>query len=184
MIFRSTATACICVSLFLPSWVHAQDAAAPSEPATVTASAFSYELGHAENSREGVSATYSVRATQPFDSKLASQKIQLERNGSSPGVTTHRTLVVNTGKYKTVGADERVHRRGLFAAFYRRRPRPGQELGKIGDVRYGGEIRFVAASADQLDYHVVSSTGQDNAGRFDGADVQAFLSILAGTPRS
>ena len=71
-----------------------------SSPAAVVApSAFDYDLG----SRTMDGATYSVKSTQPADSKLKSQRVRFTSVAPTGAGTTTRYFTINTGKYKTVG---------------------------------------------------------------------------------
>ncbi len=124
--------------------------------------------------------TYTVLSTEPLSSKLPGQKIQLRIDGvrAGGGTSTH-TLVINTGKFKTVGATEAVVA-DIFRRFLAGPAAPGQEFGQIGNINLGGAMHFVAESTDRLDYKILTPGKEDNLGHFSREDVQTFLPILTG----
>ena len=156
------------------AFAHAQQ---PSAAPDATP-AFTYRSNPVVRQSGGTTQTYLVLATEPPSSKLVGQKIQLRIEGVNPGHTSTQTLVIYTGKFKTVGATEKI----VTDIFWRFASGPvvaGQELGRIGNVNLGGEMRFVAASADQLDYKIVMPGKENDLGHFTRADVVTFLPLLA-----
>ena len=106
--------------------------------APVSAEVFPYELGHA--TRAG--SVYSISATQPLTSALKGQKLRLKIVDAVTTGTDTRFFTLATGKYKTV-AQLDVFLVDVFRRFLATpSPAPNQDLGKIGDVRYGGEVHF------------------------------------------
>ena len=88
--------------------------------------------------------TYAVRATQPVDSKLKSQRVRFTSITKTADGSTTKYFTINTGKYKTVAQlDAYLH--DAFAKFLAGAP-ANAEVGKVGDIKYGGEIRFVVES--------------------------------------
>jgi hypothetical protein len=160
---------------------------APAQPL-----AFSVVGRAVVQSRPDLEVVYTLASTAPVTSRAANQKIRLaieetglrdvtlddgqtvQRQGSSS-----RNVSINTGKFKTVGQLNAMVA-GIFRRFLAldRATVPNQELGKIGDVRYGGELRFMAESPKTLRFDYEPRTAPDRAIRFSRADVQAFLGLL------
>lgn len=149
--------------------------AAPS-PTPVT---LDYDLGHIVQSRGDVRTVYTLRATQPRDSKQVSQIIRLTAEETDPRGTFTRVISLRTGKYKTVGQFCDVVRDILRK--YVSGTANGQELGKIGDLRYGGEVRFVAESPDALRYETKTQGQEDLVSKISADDVVNFVALLGGT---
>ena len=165
----------IAALLCSPLAVHAQQSTvAPAAPTE-----FSFKSNPVVK-QDGVTETYTVLSTQPPSSKLVGQKLQLRIEGASPSHTFIHTLNINTGKFRTVGAMEK-YVADVFRRFLAGPVAAGQEFGQIGNVNLGGEIHFVAESADQLNYKIVTPGKEDNLGHFSREDAQVFLPILAGT---
>ncbi len=142
--------------------------------AAVAPTSFDNDLG----SRTMDGASYSVKATQPLDSKLKSQRVKFTSVVPTGSGTTTRYFVINTGKYKTVG-ELSTYLRGVFAKFLGGAP-ANAEIGKVGDIKYGGEVRFVVQSPDVLRYDTMT-TGEPNASMtLPAAEVKAYASILGG----
>ena len=145
-------------------------------PVPVTPDAFGFELGQAVVDRGGgTSSLYTVAATQDYRSKTTGGKVQLtvvERDGR--GTMTH-LLTVNTGNYKTV-----AQLTAMLADIFRKDldvPAANQEIGKIGDLNHGGEIRFVAESNDTLRYDWMTPGEPPHSTRFKRNDIQVFLGM-------
>ncbi len=150
---------------------------AVASPAAATApETFDYNLG----TQEMNGATYTVKATQPADSKLKSQRVRFTSVVKTDAGSTTRYFTINTGKYKTVAQlDAYLH--DAFAKFLAGAP-ANAEVGKVGDVKYGGEIRFVVQSPDVLRYDTMTQ-GEPNASMtLPRAEVAAYAAILAGEP--
>ena len=160
-----------------PLSVFAQQATvAPAAPA-----AFSFKSDPVTRNGDDTTETYTVLSTEAPSSKLVGQKIQLRIEGVHPGGGTFtHTLVIFTGKFKTVGATEAVVA-DIFRRFLAGPVTAGQEFGQIGNINLGGAMHFVAESADRLNYKIAVPGKEDNLGHFSRADVQTFLPILAGT---
>ena len=166
-----------------PAPLPAQQPAAPAEPpaasTAATTDSFDYTIGN--RAVEGaVSTVHTVQSTQPYNSPNKSAKIRFTvRESDAKGTMTH-LLTVNTGKYKTV-SQMSATLADIFRKFLSAAP-TGQEIGKIGDVRYGGEIRFFAESRDVLRYEWVVPGQAPQAIRFGRNDIQTFLDLLTQTP--
>ena len=167
------------------SAVFAQAAATSDAPAATAVAVnpsveetFGFELGRATVDRDAASgSTYTVTATQDSRSKQTGAKIRLTvRDKDATGSSTH-LLTLNTGKYKTV-----AQMTGLLADIFRKylavEP-ANQEIGKIGDINHGGEIRFYAASRAALRYDWLTPGEPVHSTNFKRADIQIFLGILA-----
>ena len=109
------------------------------QTAPVPADVFSFEIGHAAKA----GAVYTISATQPATSKLIGQKIRLqivEKTGPADTTTSYRThwppAITRPWRSWTPWLVD-IFRRFLAA------PVAGQEIGKIGDMKHGGEVRFV-----------------------------------------
>ncbi len=159
---------------YTPS-LHAQFAAGSPAAATATApETFDYILG----TRDMNGASYTVKATQPPDSKLKSQRVRFTSVANTANGTTTHYFTINTGKYKTVGQlDAYLH--DTFAKFLAGAP-VNAELGKVGDAKYGGEIRFVVVSPDALRYDTVTPGEPDGSMTLPRAEVAAYAAILGG----
>ena len=57
-----------------------------------------------------------------------------------------------------------------------------QELGKIGDLSQGGEVRFVAESTDDLRLDNLRPNEPAHSSHYRRADIEAFLTALTGAP--
>ena len=171
----------------LPLTLRAQQAATVVTPVAapapaLPADAFPVTLAQQTRDNPDGHTIYTIRATTA-DAKLTGQKIRFLIHATSSGGTSDRQLTVNTGKYKTVPQMEAV-----IADIFRRffdggTTAVGKEIGKIGDVRYGGEIRFTAESADSLRYDIVKPEGPaSGGGHFDRTQAQAFAAMLGRVP--
>ena len=149
----------------------------PAAPATAVApETFDFALG----TQDGNGATYTVKATQPPDSKLKSQRVRFTSITKTADGSTTKYFTINTGKYKTVAQlDAYLH--DAFARFLAGAP-ANTEVGKVGDIKYGGEIRFVVESPEILRYDTITA-GEPNASlTLPRAEVAAYAAILAGEP--
>ena len=148
----------------------------PAETATaVPSEAFSFEIGHA--TRPGV--VYTISATQPAASKLTGQKIRLKLVETIGIDRTTHYFTLATGKHKTV-ADIDTILTDIFRRFLARPGVANQELGKIGDLSQGGEVRFVAESADDLRFDNLRPNEPAHSSHYRRADIEAFLAALTG----
>ena len=138
---------------------------------------FTFLLGQAVVERGGgASSTYIVTATQDDRSKTTGGKVRLSVLEKEAGGTMTHLLTINAGKFKTVaqltGILVDIFRKDLAVAA------ANQEIGKIGDLGHGGEIRFFAESNDVLRYDWAAPGEPVHSTRFKRADIQAFLGIL------
>ena len=152
-------------------------AAAPAA-AAVPADSFAFELGRRPvDHGDGTSSSYTVDATQDYHSKLAGGKVRLTVVEKGAGGTMTHLLTINTGKYKTVAQLTQtlvdIFRKDLDA------PAANQEIGKIGDLGHGGEIRFFAEPPDVLRYDWAAPGEPVHSIRLKRGDVEVFLGILA-----
>ena len=159
----------------------ASPTAAPAAPASsaepVPEDRFAFELGRAVVDRGGgASSTYIVTATQDYRSKTTGGKVRLSVLETGAGGTMTHLLTINAGKFKTVS-----QLTGTLADIFRKDlavPAANQEIGKIGDLGHGGEIRFVAESNDTLRYDWAAPGEPVHSTRFKRTDIQVFLGIL------
>ena len=175
----------------LASWVLALAARSASaqfvSPSTAPAAApatapaaedvFGFELGRAVvDHGDGTRSLYTVDATQEYRSKLTGGKVRLTVVEKGAGGTTTHLLTINTGKYKTV-----AQLTATLADIFRRdldTPAANQEIGKIGDLGHGGEIRFFAESTELLRYEWATSGEPVRSIHLKRGDIQVFLGIL------
>ena len=154
-------------------------AVAEASPVATPTVTFSFQLARIVQDANGVHSVYVLRATQPADSKLMSQKIRLTVDQTTPQGTTTRQLTLNTGKRKTV-AELCGTLRDIFLKYQSSRSSAaGTQIGKIGDFKYGGEIRFVAESPETLRYDMQTEGEEDHSTQL-GADEVANLIALLG----
>ena len=175
-----TKTFCYAAAMsVLPLTAPAQNVAPPpTATASPTPTVFTSTLGRSVVKNDnGTTTDYSILGTQPFDSKLVGQMIELRIESAEPGKTSTHTLDIHTGKYRSV-ASMGTFVADIFRRFLAGPVAAGQEIGKIGDVRYGNVIQFTAASPDHLDYSVITPGTQKPLGHFTRADVQAFLTLI------
>ena len=163
--------------------LHAQQAppeapTAPGAQAAVTPdAAFAFEIGHAAKA----GTVYSVYATQPATSKLTGQKIRLKFVEILGNNRTTHYFTMATGRHKTV-ADIDAILTNIFRRFVSEPVTVNQELGKIGDLSQGGEIRFVTESADTLRFDNFRPNAPVASSHYRRADIEAFLAALTGVP--
>ncbi len=150
--------------------------ASGAQAPTVAAETFSFEIGHA--TRPGT--VYTVSATQPATSKLTGQKVRLKIVETTGPDTTTRYFTLATGKHKTV-AELDTLLVDIFLRFIANpSPAPNQELGKIGDLKHGGEVRFVAVSADVLRFDNLAPNEPARASNYSRVDIASLQAALAG----
>ena len=159
--------------------VFAQSTPPPAAPAAapVVEDTFDFELGRAVvDHGDGTSSLYTVDATRDYRSKQTGGKVRLTVVEKGAGGTMTHLLTVNTGKYKTV-----AQLTATLADIFRKDldvPAANQEIGKIGDLGHGGEIRFVAESTDVLRYDWAAPGEPVHSIRLKRRDIQVFLGIL------
>ena len=132
--------------------------------------AFAYALG----SKTVGANHYSISATAPRGSKLNSQTIRFALKKSDTGSQTWGFFLISTGKSKTQLQIEQ-----LLAQAFRKFPgsAPGTELAKIGDIKYGGEVRVMAEGPNALVFAYNPPLNPANP-RLNAADAAAFAEIL------
>ncbi len=138
---------------------------------------FPFEIGHA--SRAGI--VYTVSATQPPTSGLTGQKIRLKTVGTTVSNRTTHYFTLATGKHKTDAEIDTILT-GIFRRFVTQTGVANQELGKIGDLSQGGEVRFVAESTDDLRLDNLRPNEPAHSSHYRRADIEAFLTALTGAP--
>ncbi len=162
------------LALSAPTPSSAQAPAAPPPPAA--GEMLPVEIGRAagKGGADG-SASYQVLATAPLDSAAKGQRIQFVSRETGVGRSSTAYTVVNTGKSKTLGQLAETLGAGL-RKFSAGGAAPGQEFGKVGDLRYGGELRLVAVDANALRFEYNPPTARPVT--FSRADAAAFAGIL------
>ena len=150
-------------------------AQAPTPAAVMAPMTFDTTLG----TRTVDGATYTVDATQPAGSALKSQRVRFNAIVPTGTGKTTRYFIINTGKYKTV-AQLNAYLRESFNKFLSGAP-ANAEVGKIGDIKYGGEIRFVVEKpGDTLRYESMTAGEQPSSMMLSKAEVAAYAAILSG----
>ena len=169
--------------------IHAQQpsteaaSAVSSLPAAAPVS-FGYELGHVSEIEAGTESVFSLRATQPSGSKLTGQKVRLIVEDRSAQGTKTRLLSLNTGKHKTVD-QFCAGLRDIFRKYQTLGSNAtGQEIGKVGDIKYGGEIRFVAESPEHLRYDMQTDGEENHSTQFSRSDVSMIVALLGQVPQA
>ena len=139
---------------------------------------FGYELGHVAEDEAGTHSVFSLRATQPSGSKLTGQKVRLIVEDTSAQGSKTRQLSLNTGKHKTVD-QFCASLRDIFRKYQTiGAGAAGQEIGKIGDIKYGGEIRFVAESPEHLRYDMITEGEENHSAQFTNSNVSVLIALL------
>ena len=124
-------------------------------------------------------ATYTVEATQPVNSGLKSQRVRFTAVVPTGTGTTTRYFMINTGKYKTV-AQLDAYLLEVFRKFLTGAP-ASVEVGKVGDIKYGGEIRFVVDTPNKvLRYESMTAGEQPSSMMLTRTEVEAYTAILLG----
>ena len=152
--------------------------APPAEAAAPTPEAvFPFEIGRAVVDHDkGASSIYTVEATQDYRSKATGTKVRLSVLEKTAGGTQTHMLTINTGKYRTVA--QLVASVADIFRKYLDNSTPVQEIGKIGDLAHGGEIRFVAEPQGFLRYSWLTPGEPTQSTRFKAADIQILLGLL------
>ena len=176
LLFGSAAT-----SLAQQPFIPTAPAVAPS-PASTPAS-FAFQLAQIALDENGVHSVYSLRATASITSKKVSQKIRLIiEDITLQGVTT-RQLSLNTGRRNSV-AQLCAELRDIFRKYMAARSSGmGSEIGKIGEIKYGGEIHFVVDSADYLRYDLQTEGEENRFTKLSANDVSNLIALLGEAAR-
>ena len=157
-------------------------AAAAESPSPAPAS-LSYVLARIALDQKDTHSVYSLRATEPIASSQVSQKVRLTVEDTTPQGTTTRQLSLSTGKHKTV-AQLCTELRDIFRKYMgARRFGAGSEVGKIGDAKYGGEIRFVVESEDYLRYDLQTQGEENHSTKLSADDVSNLIALLGEAAR-
>ena len=132
--------------------------------------AFAYAIG----SKSAGANNYSISATAPRGAKLNSQTIRFAMKKADFGGQTWSFFLISTGKSKTQAQLEQ-----LLGDAFRKFPSaaPGTELGKIGDIKYGGEVRVVAEGRNAMVFAYNPPMNPANP-RLTASDAAAFAEIL------
>jgi len=126
----------------------------------------------------GSRGLYSVSVSGPMSEK--SQEIRFiaywdTTDEQQARNQTTRTASVLTGKSKTLQqVTDGI--KDAFSKFLSGAP-ANQELYKIGDIKFGGELRVVVESAEVLRFDYLKPSGNE-AIRFGKKEIQEFVSIL------
>ena len=155
--------------------------ASPSNVATRGPVDFRFDLGRSSQQAAGVHSVGTLKATQPRDSRLTGQKVRLIIEDTTAQGTRTRLLSLSTGKHKTVG-QFCENLRDIFRKYQTSSgSASGQEIGKIGDLKYGGEVRFVAESPDHLRYDMLTEGEENHSARLSASDVSSLIALLGQT---
>ena len=146
--------------------------AEPTEPAQPVASTeFPNPVGPVRAQDSG--ATCAIALSAPSGSPLKNQKINFILNRGTLGVYSEQQFTVSTGASKSLGALQSILgsalRRGAAAS-------AGTELAKVGDVRFGGELRLVAEGEGQVKF--VYQPAVDHAPSLSAGEAAAFAGLL------
>ena len=142
---------------------------------------YSFDLNHLSEEEAGNHTVYTLRATQPQDSKLTGQKIRLAIASTTPQGTFTRLLNLNTGKYKTV-AQLCANLRDIFRKDQTLGANAaGQDLGKVGDLKFGGEVHFVAESSTRLRCDILTQGAETHSISFTASEVADLVALLGPT---
>lgn len=175
---KTLTTLSLLVSFALVTPLASSHAQQPPPPATPNGGeTLPVEIGRAsgKGGGDGASTSYAVFATAPLDSAEKGQRLQFVTRESGPGRTATAYTIVNTGKSKTLGQLAENLGSGL-RRFAGGGGAAGQEFAKVGDIRYGGELRLVAVGTDSLRFQYNPPTARPVT--FTRADAGAFASIL------
>ena len=161
----------------LPATHAGAQSPAPAPVATATAPmSFDYKLG--SGTVDG--AAYTVEGTQPAKSSRKSQRVGFTAVAPTGTGTTTRYFIINTGKYKTV-AQLDAYLLDVFNKFLTGGAPANPEIGKVGDIKYGGEIRFVVETPNKtLRYESATAGEQPSSMTLPYAEVSAYSVILSG----
>ncbi|MBS0656718.1 MAG: hypothetical protein JSR82_00560 [Verrucomicrobia bacterium] len=153
----------LCAVAVLALTAGAQEARAP----------FAYTLGNAKSSDGTVS--YSVSATAPSKSAEKGQQLKFVISRTTGRGTDWNYFMLGTGKSKSLAQVQSM----LAAALAKFPAAPaGTELCKIGDIKYGGELKLVSRGANELEFAYDPPMNSGNP-RLSAADAAAFAQILA-----
>lgn len=141
----------------------AQDARAP----------FAYAIGNAK-SADGM-VTYGVSATAPSKSAEKGQQLKFVVTRMTGRGTDWNYFMLSTGKSKSMAQVQ-----AMIAAALAKLPTaaPGTELCKLGDIKYGGELKLVVRGPNELEFAYDPAMNNGNP-RLNAADAAAFARILA-----
>ncbi len=163
----------------LASALPAQEAAVPVRPAEPVAPtprpAFTYSFGSMPAADSGASCSVQATGAKGSAEKGHQLKFVLDRKGT-PGANgfTFQYFTLSTGRSKSVAQVQ-----ALFAdAFARAASAPaGAELAKLGDIRFGGEVRAVSLGGGgvELAYNPAMNSGNP---RLTPGEAAAFAQIL------
>ncbi len=134
---------------------------------------FAFSFGSAK-SADGFDM-YSVSGTAPSMSAEKGHQLKFATTRSSGGGRESWSyFLVGTGKSKSVAQIQT-----MLAEALRKFPgsAPGAELCKIGDIKYGGELKLVVRSARELEFAFDPAIRSGNP-KLSPADAAAFASIL------
>lgn len=114
----------------------------------------------------------SIGMSAPAGSPLKNQKINFVLARDDMGST--QEFPVSTGASKSLGELQALLggalRRGLTAG-------AGTELVKVGDIKYGGEVRLVAAGGGAVDF-VYQPVVEGGNPRLSAGETAAFAQLL------
>lgn len=157
----------------------AQEVAVPVRPAEPVAPAprpaFAYSFGSAPAADSGAACSVQATAAKGSPEKAQQLKFVLDRKGTpGPGGFTFQYFTLSTGRSKSLAQVQ-----AMFGdAFARAASAPaGVELAKLGDIRFGGEVRVVSLGGGgvELAYNPAMNSGNP---RLTPGETAAFAQIL------
>jgi hypothetical protein len=149
--------------------------AQPSQPAEPTQPVASLEFPHALGpvTAQDSGATCAIALSAPSGSPVKNQKINFILNRGTLGIYSAQNFTVSTGASKTLAELQSL----LASALRRGAAAPaGAELAKVGDVRFGGELRLVAQGEGQVEF--VYQPASEHAPRLSAGEAAAFAGLL------
>lgn len=152
---------------------------AESEPALAT---LPIAVGEARVQSGDGTGVYSVSVSGPLLEKSQEIRFIAYWDGFDPEIKgrnrTTRTATVKTGKTKTL-AEVVGSLKDAFSRFLAAPPTTAanQDLVKIGNIKYGGELHLIAESNDVLRFDYQNPSGV-TAIRFGKNEISEFLKIL------
>ena len=147
----------------------------PVMPAQPVRPAFAYSFGSAAAADSGASCSVSATAAKGAADKGQQLKFIIDRKGAAEaGGYAWQYFLVSTGRSKSLAQVQ-----ALFADAFRRAPGApaGTELAKLGDIRFGGEVRLMSLGGGGVEvaYNPAMSSGNP---RLSAGEVGAFAQIL------
>lgn len=138
-----------------------------------SSTAFSHSLGSGTAKDSG--GTCSIGLSAPSGSPLKNQKLNFVVNRSTLGNWSTQEFPVATGSSMTL-AELQTR---LGSALHRGLTAPaGSELTKVGDIKYGGEVRLVARGGGQVDFLYQPALDEGPNPRLSAGETAIFARLL------